>query len=293
MKRLPVPPARLAPSLCVSFAVVLSGCAPETSGAKRYEGTPVTSMSDYAAGSEIVINNPNGNIAVDIAGLANQISVSGVPFAIVADVADDAAGQQAALAAMNGLDLSVGPAAMGVAVDVIGADGTRGLDLTVHLPLFYRAAVTIRADHGFVNFVGASAAPVTTIYAKSGDVSVTNIGNDLYVQGVASNIVVNAAPTLTGGSIVTDDGDVIAKIPDAANLFVTATSLKGGTVTPPPERGVEETTTSFIKPPTRTSQAVTTVAPDGRSANIELGDPLRQGKRTLEVSTGNGNVIFL
>src|SRR4051812_18259030 len=98
--------SRLAVIPCVLWAGALAGCTSQT-GTTRYEGNAVTQPMPFTAGTDITIASANGNIAVDTAGLANEISAVGVPFALGAD---DDAGKKTAMAAMqSGLALSIAP----------------------------------------------------------------------------------------------------------------------------------------------------------------------------------------
>jgi hypothetical protein len=146
-----------------------------------------------------------------------------------------------------------------------------------------------------VHYVGSSGGRGATIRVVTGDIFVQNGGKSLTIQGGRSDIRVITLPTLTGTSVTTDDGDVVMQIPDAANLLITAQSLSGGTVTPPPDRSVEgDQGDGNEDGDDAPSLAVATVSPDHRSATIQLGSlaTIDALKQYLTVSTGHGNVTF-
>jgi hypothetical protein len=279
-----------------------ASCSSEVDSVRRYAGTAVAQTVTSTKGN-LVINNRNGSVWVDTAGdttipmggiaPAGMITVVGEPFAMGAS--DDAA-KQAATAAMNALKLTVLPNASGDLVVTGTGDDSSGYDLTVHVPYPFGGALTINVTNGYVHYVGSSGGSAATINVAKGDIFVQDGGKKLAIKGGQSNINVIALPTIAGTSIATDYGNITAQIPDSANITITATSLDGGTVTPPPNRSVQvdtsgdDSTSSFDLGPNLRPLALSTVAPDHKSAVIVLGN-LQLGY-TLTVTAGHGNVVF-
>jgi hypothetical protein len=249
----------------------------------------------------VKITNVNGAIWVDTAGPTGFVTVTGRPFATGAD--DDAA-RQAALAAAAALHLDVSVDSTTGMVNIDGqGDDTRGFDLTVHLPYPFGGLVNITSGNGNVRYVGSSGSSGCTINVTRGDVFVQDAGKILNIKGGTSNISVVTLPTLVGTSITTQVGNINAWIPQAAVLLITATTATGGTVTPPPNKAVELQVDPTTGDTTDTAsgddggaagQALSKVAPDHKSASIQLGslDVIQQNSWFLTVSTGNGNIVF-
>ena len=274
-------------SLFLAITAALSACETQVAEVRRYSGTPIFQAVSLAKG-DLAISNRNGGIWVDTAGTAGQITVIARPFANGGN--DDEAAREAS-AAMATLTLSAAPDANGGIVVSGSGDDRHGMDLTVHLPYPFGGFVTVSTLDGYVHYVGSSGGRGATINVTKGDIFVQDGGKVLTVHGGQSNITVIALPTLTGTSITTDDGNVTAQIPDAANLLITASSASGGTVTPPPDRDVQATGDDDDS---SSSLVVLDVAPDHKSATIQLGDlqTIQTLEQYLTVSTGHGNVVF-
>ena len=284
------------------LAGALANCSAGSGATRQYSGAPVTPAPAVTSRSGAVkITNVNGSIWVDTAGPTGFVTVTGRPFATGSD--DDAA-KQAAMAAAAALKLTVStdPTSGAVTVDGSG-DDTSGFDLTVHLPYPFGGLVSITSGNGYVHYVGSSGSTGCTINVTRGDVFVQDGGKTLNINGGTSNITVITLPTLIGTSITTKVGNINASIPQAAVLLITATSASGGTVTPPPNKAVElnldpttgdTTDTSGDDGGSNSGEAISTVAPDHKSATIQLGalKVIQQNKWYLNVSTGNGNIVF-
>ncbi len=289
--------------LISALAGALANCSASTGATRQYSGAPQTPAPVMISRSaSLKITNVNGSIWVDTAGPTGFVTVTGRPFATGAD--DDAA-RQAAIAAASALTLTATADSTG-AVTVNGpGDDTRGFDLTVHLPYPFGGLVSITSGNGNIHYVGSSGSTGCTINVTRGDVFVQNGGKTLNINGGTSNISVITLPTLIGTSITTKVGNITAQIPQAAVLLITATTASGGTVTPPPNKSVElnldptsgdttDTSSGDDGGPSATGQALSTVAPDHKSATIQLGalPVIQQNKWYLTVSTGNGNIVF-
>jgi hypothetical protein len=286
-------------TMVASIAVLAfagAGCGSQAGQVRRYSGTPVTANPVLAKGG-VTVTNRNGSVWVDTAGRAGNVEVIALPFA---SGADDAAAEQAAAAAMSTLSFQAVPDGNGgVAVNGSG-DATSGFDIMVHLPYPFGGSLTIDSTNGYVHYVGSSGANGATVNVETGDIFVQDGGKVLNIKGGQSNINVIALPTLQGSSITTDYGNITAQIPDSANILITASTGGGGTVTPPPNRSVEATgddddsTTSSFGGFVLKTLAVSTVADDHKSAQIQLGDAMKimTLMQYLTVSTGHGNIVF-
>jgi hypothetical protein len=282
-----------------AFAGALASCSSSSGATRQYSGTPVTPMPAMITRSGAVkINNVNGSVWVDTAAPTGFITVTGRPFATGPD--DDSA-RQAAMAAAAALKLDVSTDSSGaVTVDGSGSD-TTGFDLTVHLPYPFGGLVSVTSGNGYVHYVGSSGSTGCTINVTRGDIFVQDGGKTLNINGGTSNITVITLPTLIGTSITTKVGNINAQIPQAAVLLIKATTASGGTVTPPPNKAVELNVDPTSGDTTDTGddggaagQAISVVAPDHKSATIQLGSlpVIQQNKWFLNVSTGSGNIVF-
>jgi hypothetical protein len=278
------------------LAAVLAACASDAGHARRYTGTAIVQQVGLSHG-DVTITNRNGMVWVDTAAAANQVSIVGRPFAMGND---DVAAEAAATAAMAGLQLQVTQDASG-GVDIVGpGDDATGLDLTVHLPYPFAGLLTINVTTGFVHYVGSSGSRGATVNVGTGDIFVQDGGKTLAIAGGRSNVNVITLPTVAGTSITTSDGNITAQIPDSANVLITATSLSGGTVTPPPDRSVQiddssgDDTSSMSAGVVLMPLAFSTVSDDHRSAVIQLGDLMKIQllQQYLTVSTGHGSIVF-
>ncbi len=270
----------------IATALVTS-CEVPAAEVRQYSGTAVQLSSAVGKGG-LTITNANGAVWVDTAGVSGSLSVTGRPFATGAN--DDAA-REAAVAAMASLTLTAGSDGHGgVAVTGTG-DATKGFDLTVHLPYPFDGLLTINATNGYVHYVGSSGAKGAAITVATGDVFVDDAGQNLSISGGTSNIDVITLPTLSGTSITTKVGDISIQIPNAAVLLITARSLSGGTVTPPPSKAVE---LGDDDDDGTTATAVSTVASDHASATIQLGTlaNIQALNQYLTVQTGDGDIVF-
>jgi hypothetical protein len=285
MRASTVPGARIA---FIAFAI--TNCGNEVSAVRDYAGTSVTMTSALGKGG-VSITSENGSIWVDTAGTTGNVSVTGLPFATGPD--NDAA-RRAAIAALSTLSLTVAPDAQGGVTVVGNGDDTKGFDLTVHLPYPFSGLLSITAKKGYVHYVGSSGAKGASISLEEGDIFVQDGGAHLTIAGGSSNIDVITLPTLAGTSITTKTGNISAQIPQAAVLFITARALTGGSVTPPPNKAVEISTSGGDDDDTNAGAAISTVAPNHTSATIQLGSmaAIMALNQYLEVQTGNGNIVF-
>jgi hypothetical protein len=283
-----------------ALAGALADCSSTSGATRQYSGTPVNPPPAVVTRSgSVKITNVNGSIWVDTASVTGFVTVTGRPFATGAD--DDAA-RQAAIAAMASLHLDVSTDSTGVVTVAGDGDDTRGFDLTVHLPYPFGGLVNVTSGNGYVHYVGSSGSTGCTINVTKGDVFVQDGGKFLNITGGTSNISVITLPTLVGTSITTKVGNINAQIPQAAVLLVTATTAGGGTVTPPPDKAVElnldpssgDTTDMTGDDGGFAGQAISNVAPDHKSATIQMGAlaVIQQNNWYLTVSTGNGNIVF-
>jgi hypothetical protein len=274
----------------IFVTIALAACETRVAEVRRYSGVSVARNATLTKG-DVMVTNRNGSVWIDTAGRTGEVDVVGRAFATGAD---DTAAEASAAAAMATLELSVAPDASGGVVVSGGGDDSRGFDLVVHLPYPFGGLLTITAVHGYVHYVGSSGARGATINVTEGDIFVQDGGRGLTITGGQSNIDIITLPTITGTSVVTDDGDIRMQVPDAANLLITATAMTGGTVTPPPDRSVEEGADPSDTSDGPASGATSTVAPDHKSATIQLGDPqtIQDLNQYLTVSTGHGNVVF-
>jgi hypothetical protein len=272
-------------------AAIITSCATPDAAVRQYSGSSVTLTSALAKGG-VSITNANGGVWVDTAGASGSVSVTGLPFA---SGPDDASARQAAIAAQASLSLTVVPDGQGgVTVNGSGDDAS-GFDLEVHLPYPFDGLLTIDASNGYVHYVGSSGAKGVAITVGSGDIFVQDGGQKLTIAGGTSNIDVITLPTVAGTSITTQVGDISALIPNAAVLFITATTLSGGAVTPPPNKSVVVGDDgSNGSDDTSSGTAISAVAPDHKSATIQLGtmQSIQALGQYLTVQTGNGNVVF-
>jgi hypothetical protein len=270
-------------------AAIVASCSAPGAAVRQYSGSSLTLTSALAKGG-VSITNANGSVWVDTAGESGSVSVTGLPFATGPD---DASAREAAITAQTSLTLTVAPDGQGgVTVNGSGDDAT-GFDLEVHLPYPFDGLLTIDASNGYAHYVGSSGAKGVAITVGTGDIFVQDGGQQLTIAGGTSNIEVITLPTLAGASITTQVGDISAQIPNAAVLLITATSLSGGTVTPPPDKSVQGTGDDSTDD-TSGGTAISTVAPDHKSATIQLGtmESIQALGQYLQVQTGNGNVVF-
>lgn len=288
------PAGRLCAGLLIAGALAVS-CESPVGATRQYAGTAVTVSAPVKKGG-VTIANTNGAVWVDTAGTGGMISVTGLPFATGAD--DDEA-RQAAMAALSSLRLTAEPDGSGGVTVTGGGDATKGFDLAVHLPYPFDGLLTIRAKNGYVHYVGSSGAKGATIAVDNGDIYVQDGGQTLDISGGTSNIQVITLPTVTGTSVTTNVGDISMQIPNAAVLLITATSLSGGTVTPPPNEAVEVSDGNDDgtdeEDNASSTTAISNVAADHRSATIQLGSmaEIQTLRQYMKIETGQGNVVFV
>ena len=277
-----------------AMMAVLPSCEAPAGAVREYAGTSTTLTSAIGKGG-VTITNKNGAVWVDTAGTSGSVAVTGLPFATGPN--DDAA-HQAAIAALPSLALTVAPDGQGGVTVAGSGDETKGFDLTVHLPYPFDGLLTIDANNGYVHYVGSSGAKGVSITVGNGDVFVDDGGQNLTISGGTTNIDVITLPTLAGNSITTKVGDISAQIPNAAVLLITATCLSGGTVTPPPNKAVEsgddDDDSSGDPSGFSGGTAISNVAPDHRSATIQLGTlaSINSLGQYLKVQTGQGSIVF-
>jgi hypothetical protein len=273
---------------CTRWGLLLSALSAvacgDTGGAIRYQGGAVIAQGTLTKGKktpaqpgngDLSVSNESGAIFVDVSGPAGEVLVTAVPFAIGAA---DLAGRRQAAAAMNQALLTIQTLADG-SLDVKSTGGpTYGADLVVHLPDPFRGSLTLNALDGNVTYWATPNSDSATINVAVGDIEVQNVGYVLNVQGGQGDILVVAAATLGGkgevlapSSIRTNDGNITARIPDAASLTIDASTASGGTVQPEANQVAE-------------------VAPGQRSARIVVGDGVGG---SLTVATQKGDVFFL
>ena len=253
------------PCALLAGAFALAGCRVEVTGPKRYDGTPKTTSAAWTTTKIVTIDNGNGSLTVDTAGTTSDVSVTGAPFALEPD--DDQGKQTAVNEMTNKLVLAATADSTGNVTVSGNGTGTYGFDMTVHLPSNFDGPLSITEGNGPITVAGSAISPSTTITGSAGDITVQNIANSVVIKNGAGDITVSARPAGAGNSIRTDVGDINATI--AGDVTITAKTEFGGTVTPPPG-------------------AAANLSADKMSAAITLG----AGTGALDVSTGNGNVIF-
>jgi hypothetical protein len=272
------------------LAGALTSCEAPTGAVREYAGTSVTLTSAIAKGG-VTITSENGSVWVDTAGSSGSVAVTGLPFATGPD--DDSA-RAAAVAALPSLKLAVGSDGQGGVTVAAGGDPTKGFDLAVHLPYPFDGLLTVNAKNGYVHYVGSSGAKGASLTVANGDIFAQDAGQQLTITGGTSNVDVITLPTIAGASITTKVGDISVQIPNAAVIFITAKSLSGGTVTPPPNKAVQISGTGDDDDDDSNGTAISTVAPDHRSATIQLGTlaNIQALNQYLQVQTGAGDIVF-
>jgi acetylornithine deacetylase/succinyl-diaminopimelate desuccinylase-like protein len=156
------------------------------------------------------------------------------------------------------------------------------MDLTVHLPNPFHGLLTVTATQGNLTYLAAPNSPGAVLNVGTGDVDVENVGNQLTIQVGTGNIVLVTAGTLSGPDssgnpqppslVTTNYGNITAKIPDAASLTINARTVKNGVVR------------------AQADQVVVQQAPDGKSAQITIGDGM---SGVINMGTGDGDIVFL
>jgi len=260
-------------------ALALGACSGSGTGNIRYQGVPVSQSSMVTSKSNVTINSPGGGVMIDTASDPGTVTAFGQPFAIASA---DAAGRVSAASTMaNQAQLSLTTDSTGLTVASTGSE-QYGLDLIVHLPSPFHGLLTVNAAFGNVTYLASPSSPGATLNVATGDIDVENAGNQLTVQGGVSNIVLVAAPTLSGPDdkgnvtapsvVTTNVGNITAKIPDASSLTINAQTLAGGTVRP------------------QADQVVAAQSADGMSAQIVIGDGM---SGSINIGTADGEILFL
>ena len=225
----------------------------------RFNGTDVSKSATWASGGTVTIDGVYGDITVG-KSTTDKVEVTFSPFSRRAHDAKDAAIEE-----MNTnlvLDIKDGG---NVTVTTSRNGGTNGLgaDIVVNLPETFDGPLVVH-NHGSgpinpgnvkVNFVGTSST-VTINNDKLGDctlsgaatVTSTNVTCDgsVKVINVADNVTIHTtgletdnaielsiasiSDTATGGTIDSEDGNIVLTLPSTGNYAVQAQSPTQGTV---------------------------------------------------------------
>src|SRR5437588_1168449 len=124
----------------LTFVVsAVTACESRVAEVRRYSGVSIAQTVRLSKG-DVAVTNRNGSVWVDTGGQTGEVDIVGRPFATGSD---DAAAEDAAVAAMATLPLTAAPDANGGVIVTGGGDDTQGFDLMVHLPYPFGGLLTI------------------------------------------------------------------------------------------------------------------------------------------------------
>lgn len=199
---------------------------------KRFDSPAESQTADYAAGADIVIDSPNGDVHV-VAGDAGEVLARFKPFVLRAyDVSDEEAQED-----LDSLERTVTLNGEDVWIDVTRPDGSPsslGADIDVFVPPEFSGTLDLRQANGHteVDFVGGAVGVLVT--SENGDCDV-DAGGAAEISIACDNGDISASiedvVEQSGSGFSTGNGAIRLSLPSDQVYSVQAAALAGGTVT--------------------------------------------------------------
>ncbi len=233
-------------TMTLALLVPLGGCEvqdcdnPETGAEgvclkslKRFESPPETQSAAYAAGANVTIDSPNGDVRVVRGDDDSSVFATFEPFVLRAF---DTPEEEAA-ADLDSLERSVTADGSGnVAVDVSrpsGSPSSLGADIRVELPSVFDGMLEIDQNNGSteVDFVGAAVAVNVSSDNGSCDIATGSAANiTVHCDNGDLDASISGVTAQSGSGFSTGNGSITLSLPSDGVFSIQAQALAGGIV---------------------------------------------------------------